>query len=322
MKKVLKILGIVVLALVVVLAAFFAYAQYKNWKTLNTPILPDDYYKSFAEVFPAGCKLEEYYAGQGSYEVDHLEYKSDNKSIGTIRVYYPAELKTSGKQYPVVMVVNGSNTPAKIYLPFFRRLASWGFVVVGTDDPQAGTGETTSIALDFVLNESEIASQIDRDNIGITGYSQGGAGALGAATKYENSHLYKAIFTGSAAYPLLAISMGWEYDSSKISIPYFMTAATGASDDMGVADINKEFGGVAPLASLVEIYDSMTDDVLKIRARVTGAEHEQMLVRTDGYMTAWMRYHLQGDQEAGKAFLGEEAEILTNSNWQDIEKNK
>lgn len=210
---------------------------------------------------------------------------------------------------------------AKIYLPFFQRLASWGFVVVGTDDPQAGTGETTSIALDFVLNESEIASQIDRDNIGIIGYSQGGAGALGAATKYENSHLYKAIFTGSAAYPLLATSMGWAYDSSKISIPYFMTAATGASDDMGAADISKEFGGVAPLASLVEIYDSMTDAVLKVRARVTGAEHGEMQVRTDGYMTAWMLYHLQSDQEAGKVFLGENAEILSNPNWQDIEKN-
>jgi len=321
MKKVLKILGIVVLALVVVLAAFFAYAQYKNWKTLNTPILPDDYYKAFAEAFPAGGKLEEYYVGQGGYEVEHLEYKSDNKSIGTIRVYSPAELRSSGKQYPVVMVVNGSNTPAKVYLPFFQRLASWGFVVVGTDDPQAGTGETTSIALDFVLNESEIAGQMDRDNIGITGYSQGGAGALGAATKYENSHLYKAIFTGSAAYPLLAISMGWEYDSSKISVPYFMTAATGTSDDLGVADINAEFGGVAPLASLVEIYNSITDDVLKIRARVTGAEHEQMQARTDGYMTAWMLYHLQGDQEAGKVFLGEDAEILRNANWQDVEKN-
>ena len=172
-----------------------------------------------------------------------------------------------------------------------------------------------------MLNESEIAGQIDRDNIGITGYSQGGAGALGAATKYENSHLYKAIFTGSAAYPLLAISMGWEYDSSKISIPYFMTAATGTSDDMGVADINKEFGGVAPLASLAEIYNSMTDDVLKVRARVSGAEHGEMQARTDGYMTAWMLYHLQGDQEAGKVFLGENAEILSNPNWQDIEKN-
>ena len=172
------------------------------------------------------------------------------------------------------------------------------------------------------LNDiSEIASQIDRDNIGITGYSQGGAGALGAATKYENSHLYKAIFTGSAAYPLLAISMGWEYDSSKISIPYFMTAATGTSDDLGVADINKEFGGVSPLASLVEIYTSIADDVLKIRARVTGAEHEQMQARTDGYMTAWMLYHLQDDQEAGKVFLGEDAEILHNTNWQDIAKN-
>ncbi len=321
MKKVLTFLGIVVLALVVVLAAFFVYAQYKNWKTLNTPILPDDYYKSFAEAFPAGGKLEALYADKGSYEVEHLEYKSGNKAIGTIRIYYPADLRTSDRQYPLVMVVNGSNTPAKIYLPFFQRLASWGFAVVGTDDPQAGTGETTSIALDFVLNESEIAGQIDRDNVGIIGYSQGGAGALGAATKYENSYLYKAIFTGSAAYPFLAQNMGWGYETTKINVPYFMTAATGTSDDLGVADINAEFGGVAPLASLVEIYNSITDDVLKVRARVTGAEHEQMQARTEGYMIAWMLFHLQDDQEAGKVFLGEDAEILSNTNWQDVEKN-
>ena len=54
MKKVLRILGTGVLSLAVLLAAFFAYAQYKHWKTLNTPILTDDYYKSFAEAFPAG----------------------------------------------------------------------------------------------------------------------------------------------------------------------------------------------------------------------------------------------------------------------------
>ena len=38
-------------------------------------------------------------------------------------------------------------------------------------------------------------------------------------------------------------------------------------------------------------------------------------------MTAWFMYWLQGDQEAGKAFLGEDAEILSNTCWQDIEKN-
>ena len=45
-----------------------------------------------------------------------------------------------------------------------------------------------------------------------------------------------------------------------------------------------------------------------------------MLLRTDGYMTAWMLYHLQNNADAGKVFIGDDAEILNNSNWQDIEK--
>ena len=47
-----------------------------------------------------------------------------------------------------------------------------------------------------------------------------------------------------------------------------------------------------------------------------------MLHLTDGYMTAWMLYHLQGDEEAAGVFVGDNAEILTNNGWQDIEKNK
>ena len=65
----------------------------------------------------------------------------------------------------------------------------------------------------------------------------------------------------------------------------------------------------------------MTNDVFKIRARVTGAEHQDMLNRTDGYMTAWMLYHLRNDEEASTVFIGDNSEILTNANWQDIEKN-
>ena len=53
-----------------------------------------------------------------------------------------------------------------------------------------------------------------------------------------------------------------------------------------------------------------------------GAEHEDMLARTDGYMTVWMLYQLYGDEEAGQALIGENAEILSNANWQDIERNK
>ena len=32
-------------------------------------------------------------------------------------------------------------------------------------------------------------------------------------------------------------------------------------------------------------------------------------------------YWLNGDAEAGNVFFGEEAEILSNSNWQDVQKN-
>ena len=34
-----------------------------------------------------------------------------------------------------------------------------------------------------------------------------------------------------------------------------------------------------------------------------------------------MLYHLQNNADAGKVFIGDDAEILNNSNWQDIEKN-
>ena len=170
-------------------------------------------------------------------------------------------------------------------------------------------------------SDSLFYEKIDVQNIGIAGYSQGGAGALRAVTEYENSGLYKTIFTGSAAHSYLAQMWGG-YDASKVSIPWFMTAAAGNSDDTGASDVAKEWLGVAPLSSLVENYNAMPDNVCKLRARVAGAEHEEMQMKTDGYMTAWMLYQLRGDEDAGKALIGENAEILNNANWQDIEKNK
>ena len=221
--------------------------------------------------------------------------------------------------------MNASGTPAFKYEPWFERLASWGFIVVGNEDPQAGTGETTSIMLDYLLNlpqDHKLGGRLDTENIGIVGFSQGGAGALAAVTMYDNGTAYKTIFTGSAAYPFLAGNMGWKYDVSKIRIPYFMVAGTGETDDKGVPDITQEYAGVAPLTSLIENYEAISDDVVKVRARATAAEHEDMLARSDGYMTAWMLYQLKGDTEAASVFIGENAEILHNNNWQDVEKNK
>ena len=322
MKKVMKIIGIVLLCIVVLVVVLIVVNMIKTAINNKRVWIPDNYYMAFE----SDSALEKKYAGLGEYEVKELEFDSENKSIDKIRVWYPNEAED--RQYPVILVVNASNTAALNLKPVYARLASWGFVVVGNDDRQTGTGETASETLDYVLNlnkdeNSELFGKMDEEHIGCVGYSQGGAGAINAVTRFENSDKFTALFTGSASYALLSKNMGWEYDVSKINIPYFMTAGTGNTDDNGgsVHD-DKNLAGIAPLASLVENYDGITADVFKLRARVTGAEHQDMLHLTDGYMTAWMLYHLQGDTEAASVFVGENADILTNNGWQDVEKNK
>ena len=319
MKKILIVILVIVLVIAVALVAGFFYLKSKLGLSGNTEIV-EGYY----EAFQSDAPLEMKYSQTGGSQVGYTEFPSDNTSIGKVRVWYPKELESNAGLWPMVMVVNASGTPASSFEPFFQRLATWGFIVVGNEDPQTGNGQTASITLDAVLSldsGSVLYGKIDTENIGIVGYSQGGAGAICAVTNYENGSRYKTIFTGSAAYPTLAKNMGWEYDASKIKIPYFMVAGTGKSDDSGT-DPETGFGGVAPLSSLIANYDSISDDIPKVRARAVGAEHEQMLMRSDGYMTAWMLYYLQGNEEAGTVFLGEDAEILHNSNWQDVEKDR
>ena len=133
--------------------------------------------------------MEMKYSQLGPYETACTEFASDHESIGKIRVWYPKDLEASDRAWPMIMVVNASGTPVSSYEPFFPRLASWGFIVVGNEDGQTGNGETASLTLDFMLNVpavSVLSGKIDHDSIGIIGYSQGGAGAICAVTNYEN----------------------------------------------------------------------------------------------------------------------------------------
>lgn len=42
-----------------------------------------------------------------------------------------------------------------------------------------------------------------------------------------------------------------------------------------------------------------------------------MLYSADGYITAWFMWHLQGGEEASKALVGDNAEILDNKLYQN-----
>jgi hypothetical protein len=45
-----------------------------------------------------------------------MAVKSEDKSIGNIRIWYPSEMEN---RYPLIVVVNGSNTAALNYEPYF-----------------------------------------------------------------------------------------------------------------------------------------------------------------------------------------------------------
>ena len=141
--------------------------------------IADDYYVTFRSE----CPLEQRYSQLGPHEVLQLDLPNEDERIGAVRVWYPAELETSDVSWPVVVVVNASASPASTYEPWFARLASWGFVVVGNEDPQAGTGETASLTLDVVVDLPDgcsLAGKLDEDHMGIVGFSQGGRrGACG-----------------------------------------------------------------------------------------------------------------------------------------------
>lgn len=314
LRRIGKILLIMLGIIVVIVVSMILYGKWKS----TQPLLEDGYSYAYKTTSP----LEQKYIKMGTYDVSTIKYDSKNDEGFQTKVWYPTELTSTNHTYPLIMIANASDMSASRYEPFFEHLATWGFVVVGNEDRMSSSGKSNAESLDLMLKLNSNTNtifygKIDINNVGIAGYSQGGVGAINAVTAQENGHYYKTIFTGSAANFELSKALGWNYDVSKITIPYFMTAGTLKNDTGENNGI-----GVAPLSSLVQNYNSITNNVLKVRARAVNADHEDMLVRSDGYLTAWMMYHLQGDKEAGKAFLGKNAEILNNANWQDVQISK
>lgn len=304
----------IVVAIVVLVVALLIFVVARAWWSNRQPLLTEGYYLQT----PSGGALESRYLGTGAYDVEQMIFEVEDKTMRHLTVYCP---KGRDEHFPVVLIVNGSNMRASRYLPFFSRLASWGFVVVGSEDPMAGRGDSTSMMLDYLLAAAEDAQHplyglMDVSKIGVAGYSQGGAGAIRAVTEFANSDRYTTLFTCSAASKELSDALNWSYDPHKIQIPYLMVAGTGVSD---AGDGKPDgWGGVAPLASLQYNFDAMPDGVTRCMARCIGVEHELMQMRSDSYLTAWMLYWLRGDVEAWEAFAQTEGEIFNNALWQDV----
>ena len=102
MKKVLKVIGIIILLLGVLIAVLFHFIA-------KSPSVPENY----TDTVKTGGEIEAKYLAMGSYEVEHLE-SATVSSLEKFEVYYPKDIYNLGK-VPVVIFLNGTGTPASKY---------------------------------------------------------------------------------------------------------------------------------------------------------------------------------------------------------------
>ena len=311
---------------IAVLVGMAAVGAIQDWSR-DVPSVTADYYTQTQ----TGGEIEEIYTAMGEYDVDYAEYPAQDLLIKQYTIWYPSALAgEEGREWPIVVMANGTGVPASRYAPVFRHLASWGFVVIGNEMQNSWSGGASAGALDLLAELNEDPSslfyhKLDLDNVGSAGHSQGAIGAINAVTAQPNGDSYKALYLASTPSSLYASTLEWAYDPALIDVPCFMTAGTGLLDagEAGSPEVAEEAQevSISPLWSQEENYGLIPDSVPKLRARRTGADHAEMLPWPDGYMTAWFMYWLQGDEAAGRAFFGPDAEIVHNPLWQDIEKN-
>ena len=155
--------------------------------------------------------------------------------------------------------------------------------------------------------DSIFYQKIDTRNIGITGFSQGGAAVFNVITKYDEAEYFKAAAPLSPVCEKTAKeTTHYPYDSAEVKCPILVMAGTSGEFETEL---------VIPIKELNKQYDKITSP--KAMARRIGMTHDQMMYSAGGYVMAWFMWQLQGDAEAAKAFTGEAPELISNNLYQD-----
>ncbi len=295
-----------ILACIVI--AIYAYPRIGG----KLPAVPGNYQKTTE----TGTTIEETYMANGPHKVS-LRKDALNQVYKSYHIYYPSDISQNTNKLPVVVLSNGSGTPVSRYPAIAKHYASWGFIVIGTQEMFAWNGFASDMSIYHlhILDKTPVNSdgsnnvlyqRIDWDNVGIVGHSQGGAGVINAITRQTYKDTYKTAIALSPVNKDALYKFEWDYDATLIDIPILLIAGAGGGDDY-----------VVTLEQLEDIYDDISAP--KAMARRKDTAHGEVLYMPDGYVTAWLMWQLQADEEAAKAFIGDNPDILSNDLYQDIQ---
>lgn len=256
-------------------------------------------------------------------------------------VYYPTTLGANGFKHPILTWGNGTLGSASGVDYFLRHMASWGFVVIATEDQLTGPGQTIFDAANFLVNangdsHSPFFQKLDINHIGAFGHSQGAGGAGNAFTKaYGSPHPMTTVM------PIELPARVWCTLGANCFDPANLPGGSVFFID-GSADIPISPPTQTPQTqgeqSVEAFYNATPNSVRKLKATLIGPSHNDITGQPDcshaqfpcingvygylGYPTAWFMDQLQGDTYAHGAFVNGTGEMFSETtNWEFVASN-
>jgi hypothetical protein len=255
-------------------------------------------------------------------------------------LYYPTNLGAGGFKHPILTWGNGTYAKPGQYAYFLNHLASWGFVIIATQDEYTGPGQTILDAANYMVAANSDSSSIfyqklDVKEIGALGHSQGATGAINALLKSAGS--IKTVIALELPKHFFCSSHANCTDTKSItagSIFFIDGSADGISPPT-------QYSWERGEQSIQTYYDAVPSGVAKLKGTLIGLDHLDLLGQPDcptdwldklactsgvygylGYPTAWMMAHLQDDTYAAGAFVKGSGEIFSETaNWEYVESN-
>jgi hypothetical protein len=177
-------------------------------------------------------------SGKGPFATTSVKIPAGNGFGGGV-IYYPTD--TSQGKFGAIVWSPGMGTEWGWYAGPAEKLASFGFVVFGTDTNSPGDwpdsrGAQLLTALDWLTHDSPVRDRIDANRLGVTGHSAGGGGALDASMKRPSLKV---------ALGLAAFLPGGNMSAAKVPTILF----AGQSDGVVTPQYSSDMYGTIPAST-------------------------------------------------------------------------
>ncbi len=261
--------------------------------------------------------------GTGAYPA--IMY-TDN-SLSTHTIFRPEDLSVFGKKnkLPVIAWGNGAcaNSPWE-HVNFLSEVASHGFLVIAIgpmpQEGERGNGRSTSSqlldAIDWAIAQNNDESgifynKIDVDKIAVSGMSCGGLQTLEVAPDPRittavvcNSGILKNPGSGMPGMPNLTKE---QLDKLHTPTLYLLGGESDIAYENGMDDFNR-INHVPVFVANMDVGHGGT------YGQPHGGEFANVA-------TAWYKWQLKGDKEAGKLFTGNPCQLSESTIWTVEKKN-